>query len=87
MAFSALAGLETLLHLVDDVDAALAAHELVGAMARTQRFQRVTDLHSGFPIGLTRLVDRRKNEAAASVAAGCRVYARFWQGNQAGHAF
>src|SRR3979490_1544816 len=42
---SALAGLEAALHLVDDVNPALAADQTVGAVATTQRFQRVTDLH------------------------------------------
>ena len=42
---SALAGLEAPLRLVDDVKAALAAHEAVVAMAAAQRFQRVTDFH------------------------------------------
>ena len=48
---SALTRLEALLDLVDDVDAALAAHELVVAMARTQRLQRITDLHRLNSIG------------------------------------
>ena len=42
---SALAGLEALLYLVDDVDAATAAHDLVVAMARAQRLQRIADFH------------------------------------------
>jgi hypothetical protein len=42
---SALARLEALLDLVDDVDAALAAHELVVAMTETQRLERIADLH------------------------------------------
>lgn len=42
---SALAGLEALLHLIDDVNPAATAHQLVGAMARAQRFQGVTHLH------------------------------------------
>src|SRR5205085_2195743 len=47
---SALAGLVALLGLVDDVNAALAAHDLVVAVAPTQRLQRVADLHrSGLP--------------------------------------
>jgi len=40
-----LAGLVALLRLVDDIDAALAAHQTVVAMAIAQRFQRVTDFH------------------------------------------
>ena len=42
---SALARLEAPLRLVDDVDAALAAHEAVVAMPAAQRFQRITDFH------------------------------------------
>src|SRR5204862_28443 len=42
---SALAGLEALLGLVDDVDAALAAHELVVAVTGAQRLERVANLH------------------------------------------
>src|SRR5829696_9785852 len=40
-----LAGLVALLRLVDDVDAALAAHDLVVAVAPAQRLQRIADLH------------------------------------------
>ena len=42
---SALARLEALLRLVDDVDAALATHEAVVAMAPAERLQGITDLH------------------------------------------
>jgi len=45
---SALARLEALLNLVDDVYATAAAHQLIVAMASTQRFQRVTDFHGLF---------------------------------------
>ena len=41
----ALACLETALDLVDHINPALAADQTVVAMATTQRFQRVTDLH------------------------------------------
>ena len=41
----ALTSLIAWLGLVDDVNAALAAHELVVAMATTQRLERVADLH------------------------------------------
>ena len=41
----ALAGLEALVHLVDDVNAAATADELVRAVASHQRLQRVADLH------------------------------------------
>jgi hypothetical protein len=37
--FLALARLEATLHLVDHVDATLAAHETIVAIAATQRFQ------------------------------------------------
>src|SRR5829696_4430514 len=40
----ALAGLVALLRLVDDVDAALAVHDLVVAVAPAQRLQRIADL-------------------------------------------
>ena len=42
---SALARLEAPLRLVDDVEASLAPHETIVAVARAQRFQRVPDLH------------------------------------------
>jgi hypothetical protein len=42
---STLARLEAALNLVDYVNPALAADQTVVAMATTQRFQRVTDLH------------------------------------------
>jgi hypothetical protein len=42
---STLAGLEALLGLVDDEDAALATHQLVVTVALHQRFQRVANLH------------------------------------------
>src|SRR5271154_4730416 len=41
----ALTGLEALLRLVDDIDAALATHEAVVAMTVAQGFQRITDFH------------------------------------------
>jgi hypothetical protein len=46
---SALAGLKPLLLLVDDVDAALTADQLVVAVARAQGFQRITDFHGSGP--------------------------------------
>ena len=46
---SALAGLVTLLRLVDHVDAALAAHDLAIAMTRLQRAERVRNLHRSSP--------------------------------------
>ncbi len=42
---SALPSFVALLHLVDDVDAALAAHQLVGAMTLAQGLQRIADFH------------------------------------------
>ena len=56
---SALAGLEPALGFVDHVKPPLAAHEAVVAVATTQRFQRVTDLHrgdSGRPRGRPRVL-------------------------------
>ena len=41
----ALLGLEARVRLVDDVDDALAAHELAVAVTRLQRLQRASDLH------------------------------------------
>src|SRR5690606_3836014 len=46
---SALAGLEALVHLVDDVDPPATADELVRAVASHQRRQRVADLHLSYP--------------------------------------
>jgi hypothetical protein len=46
---SALARLETALRLIDDVDAPLAPHDTVVAMAAAQGFQRVTDFHGNIP--------------------------------------
>jgi hypothetical protein len=43
--FLSLPGLEALLRLVDDIDAALATHEAVVAMTVAQGFQRITDFH------------------------------------------
>jgi hypothetical protein len=48
--FSALTGFETLLRLVDHIDAALAAHDLAIAMTLLERAERVTDLHRSSPI-------------------------------------
>ncbi len=42
---SALPSFVALLHLVDDVDATLAAHQLVGAMTLAQGLQRIADFH------------------------------------------
>ena len=46
---SALTGLETLLRLVDYIDAAFAAHDLTVTMALLERTERVTDLHRSSP--------------------------------------
>jgi hypothetical protein len=45
-----LAGLETAMRLVDDIDAALAAYDAVVAMAAAQRFQRIADFHGSIPL-------------------------------------
>src|SRR5436305_14990468 len=42
---SALARLVALVDLVDDVNAAATAHELVGTVPRHQRLERIADLH------------------------------------------
>src|ERR1700726_590042 len=57
---SALTRLETALNLVDHVDPALAADQTVVAVASTQRFQRVTDLH-GTILMLRKAVTRGRN--------------------------
>jgi hypothetical protein len=46
---STLPGLITFLCSVDDVHSALASHQLVGAVARAQGFQRVADFHRRVP--------------------------------------
>ena len=53
---STLARLEALLRLVDDVNAAFAAHESVVAMARAERLEGITDLH-----GITQQQKRGQN--------------------------
>jgi hypothetical protein len=42
---SALAGFEAPMRLIDDVDAALAAHDPVVPVAAAERFQRIADFH------------------------------------------
>src|SRR5579859_1040974 len=42
---SALLGFETRVRLVDDIDDALAAHELAVAVTRLERLERASDLH------------------------------------------
>ena len=42
---SALAGLEATIGLVDDISAAMTAHDLAVAMAILQRLEGVADLH------------------------------------------
>src|SRR3954468_9555986 len=42
---SALLGFEARVRLVDDVDHALAAHELAVAVTRLERLERASDLH------------------------------------------
>jgi hypothetical protein len=46
---SALARLEATMGLIDDVDAALAAHDAIVAMPAAQRFQRIADFHRAIP--------------------------------------
>ena len=45
---SALTGLETALRLVDDIDAALTAHDAAIAMALLERAERIANLHWSF---------------------------------------
>ena len=57
------------LRLVDDVDAALATHEAVVAMAVTQGFQRITDFHDitkGSTRGQKPTADKLKRRSYAS---------------------
>jgi hypothetical protein len=71
---STLAGLETLLRLVDDVDAALATHQAIVAMAIAQGLEGIADFH-----GCTRISD------AAGETHGRRLrrcYARIEPGDQ-----
>jgi hypothetical protein len=49
-AFSALTGLKAALRLIDDVDAALAAHDTIVAMAAAQGLQRIADFHGLIPV-------------------------------------
>ena len=58
----ALARLEAAVGLVDDVDAPLAPHEAVAAMAGAKRSQGVTDFHRGWPAHLM-------NETSAEIRA------------------
>jgi hypothetical protein len=46
---SALAGFEPAMRLIDNVNAALAAHDTIVAVTAAQRFQRITDFHSDIP--------------------------------------
>ena len=56
VARSALTSLEAWVHLVDDVDAALAANQTVIAVTGLKRFKRVLDLHfTGPQFGVTLL--------------------------------
>jgi hypothetical protein len=43
-----LAGFEAPLRLIDDVNAALAAHDPVVAVTAAKRFQRITNFHGNF---------------------------------------
>jgi hypothetical protein len=45
----ALARFEAALRLIDDVNATLAPHDAIVAMAAAQGFQRITDFHGAFP--------------------------------------
>jgi len=72
---SALTGFVALLRLVDDVNAALAAHQAVVAVARTKRFQRVANFHGVTPTECCGQNPRRVRSA--------RSYARFGGADQA----
>jgi hypothetical protein len=41
--------LEATLRLIDDVNAALAAHQAIVAVATAKRLQRITDFHDNIP--------------------------------------
>ena len=65
--------LEALLGLVDDIDAALPAHEAIVAMAIAQRFQRIADFH-GSTLGSSRVrTSPRRIKGSALYASNRRV--------------
>src|SRR3954469_22691533 len=76
---SALPRLKPRIGLVDDVDAALAAHELAVAVTRLERLERASDLHDrvssgGEPRTASRLLQERahiRGEAWRVNAGGC----------------
>src|SRR3954463_11007914 len=82
----ALAGLVALLRLVDDVDAALAAHDLVVAVAPAQRLEGIADLHRSDLRRVTVIEDRPianekrtgrgiHEDPAGAPSAWCAIYA------------
>ncbi len=72
---SALARLEALMRLVDDVDAALAAHQAIVAMTPAQRLQGIADFH-----GITQ---ERRLRARPTAEVRARSYAPFRRADQA----
>jgi hypothetical protein len=73
---SALPRLEPAVGLIDDVDAALAAHQAIVAVAAEQRFQRVTNFHDALWIRVLRaflVAAARPVNARGRLAAGTIV--------------
>src|ERR1700733_2092566 len=73
---STLAGLETLLRLVEDVYAALATHQAIVAVAIAQGLEGIADFH-----GFTRISDTAGQTHGRRVR---RCYARIEPGDQGG---
>ena len=70
---SALTRLEALLRLVDDVDAALAAHEAIVAMTRAKRLQGIADFHGSPKRGSSGQNPRRTISRAAMPDSGAPI--------------
>ena len=71
----ALARFEAAVGLVDDVDAPLAPHEAVAAMAGAKRSQGITDFHRGWPAHLM-------NETSAEIRALSNCGRKIWRRGQ-----
>src|SRR3954453_18472227 len=66
---SALLGFEARVGLVDDVDDALAAHELAVAVTRLERLERASDLHR-----TTRNLSRARTKGVRGFHKSGRIY-------------
>jgi hypothetical protein len=60
MRASALASLESLVDLIDDINPAFAPDDAVAAMTATQRFQRILDFHGPIPSAFWSKTGRRQ---------------------------